>query len=69
MLEEEEDKDKEDEAEWSLGHGSQAQIQAIMQTHSRHWDMRMQHLDSRLLQGTEGVARVPMPTLATLLGL
>lgn len=34
MLEEEEDKDKEDEAEWSLGHGSQAQIQAIMQTHS-----------------------------------
>lgn len=58
----EEDKDEEDEAEWT-----QVQMLALMQTHSLA-ALEDAALDSLLLQGTEGVARVPTPALAALLG-
>lgn len=58
----EEDKDEEDEAEWT-----QVQMLALMQTHSLAV-LEDAALDSLLSQGTEGVARVPTPALAALLG-
>lgn len=67
LEEEEEDKDEEDEAQWSLGCEGQAQMQTIMQTHSLA--ARGHEVPSPgviALAGAEGVARVPMPTIATL---